>query len=105
MFGLFFYANAFSQDIIAWDVSSVTGIMMMLIQDTWAFNQDISTWSVSSVTTIDYMFINTKIFNQSLCTCANKTHELVSAVTGIFQAATSCSNHQATPAPQCGTLM
>jgi len=65
MSSMFRGANAFNQDIGAWNVSTVT-MMQNTFRDATIFNQDISTWDVSSVTTMQSMFQRASAFNQNI---------------------------------------
>jgi surface protein len=64
MFGT---ADAFNQDISAWNVSNVTDMEQMFYHAD-AFNQDIGTWDVSKVTTMYGMFFDADAFNQDIST-------------------------------------
>ena len=60
-----FADSPFNPDISAWDVSSVTNMSYMFIQNT-AFDQDINGWDVSSVTNMYAMFYGASAFDQDL---------------------------------------
>ena len=49
-------------DIALWDVSSVTNMANLFLNDT-LFNSDISTWDISNVTDVSGMFKNALSFN------------------------------------------
>jgi surface protein len=55
----------FNQDIVSWNVSSVTDMRAMFYQAT-AFNKKLNSWDVSSVTDMGGMFRNADAFNQNL---------------------------------------
>jgi surface protein len=46
---MFFFAEAFNQDITSWDVGSVEQ-MVGMFQESEVFNQDLSGWNVAAVT-------------------------------------------------------
>ena len=60
-----FYSANFNQDISNWNVSNVTTMHRMFIQN-GAFNQNISNWDVSNVTDFSGMFAQNPIFNQDI---------------------------------------
>jgi len=62
-----FSNTPFNQDISGWDVSNVTNMFGMFIQN-FVFNQDISSWDVSSVNNMRFMFLVTSpsAMNQDL---------------------------------------
>ena len=67
MFGLFWHAKDFNQDISNWDVSSVTSEGMFdMFNSAYSFNQDISSWDVSNVTNMTQMFYDAISFNQDI---------------------------------------
>jgi surface protein len=85
MYGMFYSATAFNQDISAWNVSAVTDMGCMFYSAT-AFNQDISAWNVSAVTNMDYMFCRATVFNQDLSAWNIST---VTDMHGMFDSATA----------------
>ena len=65
LFGLFWGASSFNDDISDWDVSSVTDMgEMFLAAD--SFDQDLNGWDTSSVTDMSYMFYGARAFDQDL---------------------------------------
>ncbi len=65
MFGVFFDAPLFNQDIGGWNVSNVTDMGAMFLGAA-SFNQDISSWNVSNVTRMVNMFSGASAFNQNI---------------------------------------
>lgn len=65
MYGMFWGATSFNQDISRWNVSKVTHMGVMFYQ-AYAFNQDISGWDVSSATNMYRLFYQATSFNQDL---------------------------------------
>jgi surface protein len=62
---MFRRADAFNQDISAWDVSSVRTLDTMFL-DATSFDQAIGSWDVSNVNDMGWMFFNASAFNQDL---------------------------------------
>jgi surface protein len=65
LFGIFWNATDFNQDLGNWDVSIVTKIAGML-SGASSFNQDLGRWDVSNATNMGHMFSNASAFNQDL---------------------------------------
>jgi len=63
-FSSMFIDSAFNQDISSWDVSNVTDMKRMFMNNT-NFNQDIGVWNVSNVTDMSFMFY-ASVFNQDI---------------------------------------
>ncbi|MDH5602368.1 MAG: BspA family leucine-rich repeat surface protein, partial [Cyclobacteriaceae bacterium] len=57
--------SAFNQDISSWNVSAVTDMGNMFVNNV-AFNQNIASWNVSSVSTFSNMFSGASAFNQPI---------------------------------------
>ena len=58
-------------EINSWDVSLITDMSNLFIDDTWSgfyddFNDDIGNWDVSNVTNMAYMFASASDFNQDI---------------------------------------
>ena len=62
MFGMFYKASSFNNDISDWDVSTVSD-MSSMFDAASSFNGDLSKWDVSSVTTMKEMFVHSQLFN------------------------------------------
>ncbi|KAH8058112.1 hypothetical protein JL721_9570 [Aureococcus anophagefferens] len=65
MSSMFFYADAFNQDLSGWDTSAVTDMSAMFNYAS-AFNQDIGDWDTSKVTSMNYLFEEARAFNQDI---------------------------------------
>ena len=67
MHDLFFntFGFNFNQDISNWDVSNVTDMSWMFVEQD-NFNQDISSWDVSKVTNMKGIFYKARAFNQDI---------------------------------------
>ena len=65
MYGMFYYALAFNQDISQWKVSKVTDMSCMFCGAS-SFNQPLNDWNVSNVSSTNGMFYNASSFNQPL---------------------------------------
>ncbi|KAH8064384.1 hypothetical protein JL722_1249 [Aureococcus anophagefferens] len=73
MSSMFFYADAFNQDLSGWDVghigdwdtSKVTS-MNYLFEEAHAFNQDIGAWNTASVTSMSWTFSYALAFDQDI---------------------------------------
>ncbi len=86
-----FENTVFNQPIGSWDVSKVTDIERMFI-DNAVFNQNISGWDVSSVSNMIRTFENATAFNQDLSTWTLRTSGVT--LTSIFQdSGMSCANY------------
>lgn len=60
MYGMFYEAENFNQDISKWDVSNVTRYSMFLKQK--SFNQNISSWKSDNIKNSYFMFNKAKAF-------------------------------------------
>ena len=65
MANLFLNDSLFNSDISAWDISNVTDVSGMF-NNALSFNGDISSWDVSSVTNMNSMFENAESFSGDL---------------------------------------
>ena len=66
MFGMFFRATSFNQDLF-WDTSSVTNMGYMFSRAASFNSSSILNWNVSKVTRMNQMFKGATDFAQNLC--------------------------------------
>jgi surface protein len=86
MYFAFTASNLSSGDLSSWDVSQVVNMYAAFAGTPW--NGDISAWNVSNVMVFYGMFLDAKLFNQSLCAWGDIVSPLAD-VTGMFQG-TAC---------------
>jgi surface protein len=72
MYGLFWNATAFNQNIGNWDVSNVTNMGEMFYGAS-AFNQNICNWDVSKVTNMRQLFKDASSFDGRYTALPNKS--------------------------------
>ena len=65
MYGMFYDAAAFNQDLSSWNVGNVT-TMNSMFYNAPAFNQNIGGWNVSNVTNMAKMFFGTDAFDGNI---------------------------------------
>ncbi len=65
MYGMFYNAKEFNQDISKWNTENVKN-MLSLFTGAEKFNQPLNSWNVSNVIQMSQMFFDAKNFNQDL---------------------------------------
>jgi len=82
-------ASAFNQPVGNWPLSASNIDMRNMFQSANSFNQDLGSWDVSRVTTMGNMFVNNNAFNNSGLASINNWRPIsCSAFNGMFQATT-----------------
>merc|ERR1712167_293503 len=89
MYGMFWYASSFNQNIGGWSVENVYEMGQMF---SWAssFNQDIGGWRVEQVLDMSYMFHWASAFDQDLGWCVDNDVYLDEAFSGSGCCSMSC---------------
>ena len=80
MYRMFYYANAFNQDIGNWNTSKVE-TMRDMFRSNNTFNRDIGNWNTSKVETMQDMFRSNNAFNQDI---GNWNTSNVANMYGVF---------------------